>query len=267
MIDLKETSQAIADIKNYTEILTDYTLELKERSRKSLKELSDMRGIPVETLEKCGIFYIGEQAEMLIPKFLPYISTLGVISETNKKPIFTDRWVIPICDTDGNVLNLVGYKKDAQERYVYGTARYYDRTHTLWGLQNMKRAYELGYFIVTEGITDAIRVMSLGYEPVFAQCGTVFSQLKMVQLNRCRHGGIEIPDRDKAGQSAAKKWECNRYIRLNTFIAYKDIDEMCASTLHDNISVVKQYLDFSIDRLKEKEHCGMKTDCEIITIV
>ena len=141
---------------------------------------------------------------MIIPKYIEHLEDFGVISPTNKKPIFNNRWVIPIKNEKGLVQNLVGYTPDAHERYIYGTALYYRRRDTLYGLENLYLAYEMGYAILVEGITDAIRLKSLGYRNTFAMCGTHKSDYILRQLNRCRHGVIKIPDRDNAGLKASK---------------------------------------------------------------
>ena len=111
----------------------------------------------------------------------------------------------------------------------------------MWGLENLHEAYRRGYAILTEGITDAIAVRNLGdrYSVTFANCGTHGSSLIMRQLNRCRYGIIRLPDRDEAGQRAVKKWECNRYITLNTFVAYKDVDEMIKKAGNDAPQVLR----------------------------
>lgn len=254
------------EFNEYSDLLTDYTYELKARaSDKNLDYFSELRKLPMEVIKSSDIFYIGDATEMLIPKYLGNVEDLGVISPTNKKPIFHNRFIIPIKDTDGKILNLVGYSKEADERYVYGTARYYRRRDTMYGLENLELAYKMGYSIVTEGITDTIRVRSLGYKNCFAMCGTHKSDFIMKQLNRCEHGVIKIPDRDSAGQRASKKWHSHRGITLNTFIAYKDIDEMCSSD-ENNIPVVTEYLDACIDWIKTGYHHGYTGQNPIVTM-
>lgn len=257
---------ALKDKDEYTNGLTEYIMALKDRAGdKMLEHFAEMRKMPIETIKSSDIFYIGDATEMLLPSYLGKVEDYGVISPTNKKPIFHNRYVMPIKDIDGRVLNVVGYSKEADERYVYGTAKYYRRRETMYGLENLPLAYEMGYAILTEGITDTIRVRSLGFPNTFANCGTHDSDLIMKQLNRCRYGVIKIPDRDAAGKRAAKKWVCNRSITLNTFIAYKDIDEMCRES-QDNIDIVKEYINICIDWITSAEHQGKSNISQEITI-
>lgn len=256
----------LEDMKSYTDALTEYTKELQDRAGdRMLKEFSEMRGFSYEIIEESDIFYINDATEMLIPKYLNQVENFGVISPTNKKPIYHNRYVIPIKDIHGKVLNLVGYSKEANERYVYGTALYYRRRDTLYGLENLELAYKLGYAIITEGITDCIRLRSLGYKNTFAMCGTHKSDFIMKQLNRCKYGVIKVPDRDAPGKRALNKWKCNRSIILNIFVAYKDIDEMCKES-DKNIEWVKEYINACIDWIKLTEHKGYKGITEEITM-
>ena len=256
----------LENMKNYTSELTDYVNSLRERAGdRMLDYFAELRQFPREVIDEQRIFYVGDATEMLLPAYLDKVEQFGVISPTNKRPIFHNRFVMPIMDIDGNVLNLVGYSKEANERYVYGTAKYYRRRETMYGLENLNLAYELGYALVTEGITDTIRLRGLGYKNTFAMCGTHKSDFIMKQLNRCRYGVLRIPDRDEAGQKAAKRWECNRHLTLNTFVAYKDIDEMC-SISPENRDWVSSYIDAGIEWLKQKEHQGMKCACESVTM-
>ena len=256
----------LKDMKTYTSELTEYVNSLRERAGdKMLDYFAELRQFPREVIDEQRIFYIGDATEMLLPMYLDKVESFGVISPTNKRPIFHNRFVMPIMDTDGNVLNLVGYSKEANERYVYGTAKYYRRRETMYGLENLQMAYDLGYAIVTEGITDTIRLRGLGYKNTFAMCGTHKSDFIMKQLNRCRYGVIRVPDRDEAGQKAVKRWECNRHLTLNTFVAYKDIDEMCSAS-PDNINWVKDYMNDCIKWITQKEHFGLPSACENVTM-
>lgn len=257
----------ILDRVKYEQLLTTYVTELQNRGNKEkLKEFAELRGFKLETVENAGIFYIGEMAEMLLPSYIDVIQHLGVISETNYKPIFRNRWVIPIKNENGLVRNLVGYSPSADERYIYGTSKYYRRRETLYGLENIQLAYNMGYAILTEGITDTIRLRDLGYPNSFAMCGTWKSDFIIKQLNRCRHGVIRIPDRDDAGLRALKGWNYNRHITIMINLQYKDIDEMCRQG-EENQEWVKSYIDDCINWIISDEHNGEKCLCETVTVL
>ena len=250
----------------YCEEFTEYVNELNNRSSDKMKEkFAELRGFKVDTVHESDIFYIGSSTEMLLPSYIEKLETFGVISRTNKKVIYHDRYIIPIKNIKGQVINLVGYSKEANERYIYGTGKYYRRRETLYGLENLELAYDMGYAILVEGITDAIRLRDMGYKNSFAVCGTHSSKFIMKQLNRCRHGVIKIPDRDSAGRRAVKGWECNRGVIINTFIKYKDIDDMCRES-KENEDWAKQYIDSAINWIKSAEHNGFKSVGEEITM-
>lgn len=251
-----EVEKELENMRRYTQMLTSYTEDLRKRAGdRKLDEFCEKRKFSREVVDKQKIFYIGDATEMLLPRYIENVDNLGIISPANKKPIFHDRYVMPIMDVHGNVLNMVGYSGEANERYVYGTAKYYRRTDTLYGLESLNLAYEMGYAILTEGITDTIMLRNIGYPNTYARCGTHGSDFMMRQLDRCRHGVIKVPDRDEAGRTALRKWKCNRSIILNVFIKYKDIDEMCRDS-EDNIAWVKEYMDACISKIKQREHNG-----------
>jgi DNA primase len=258
--------EALKDKTEYESILTEYTRELRNRSDESkIKELSKLRNIDIAVLEEAEVFYIGEMAEMIIPRFSGILSELGVISPTNNKPIFHNRWIFPIKTVDSTVQNLVGYSNTADERYIYGKSRYYLRRDTLFGLENFPLAYELGWAIVVEGITDALSLRCLGIKNVFAMCGTHKSDKIMTMLNRLRHGVIFIPDRDEAGDYAKRHWRTYRSITLNVHFQYKDIDEMLRE--EENRDLVMEYIRECAKYLLSREHIGYTCDIKELTIL
>lgn len=266
---MQKCLEGISKYNEYTELLTEYTEDLIDRAGdKNLDYFAKLRGFNIDTVKAQRIFYIGEATEMLLPDYIDVITKLGVISNTNHKPIFHNRFVMPIMDRNGKVLNLVGYSKEANERYVYGTSKYYRRTDTLYGLENLEMAYDLGYAFLTEGITDTIRLRSMGYLNSFANCGTHSSVFNTKLLNRCRHGVIEIPDRDAAGLRASKGWKFNRSVTLNTYIKYKDIDSMCFNESENiqNMGIIKAYIDACIDWILSGEHRNIQCACQEATI-
>lgn len=245
---------------------TEYTQQMYARAnQEKLKELAERRLFPLELVQSLGIFYVGNMAEMLLPNFLDIVKEFGIISETNNKPIFHDRWAIPIKDTDGLVQNLVGYSPNFDERYIYGTAKYYSRTDTLWGLENMPIAYDMGYAVLTEGITDAIRLRALGIPNAFGRCGTLQSDEVMTMLSRCRYGTIFLHDRDSAGDKTRRHWVTTRFIRLNTYLAYKDCDEMLKDP--DNVDWFMDCFNEAVRRITAQEHCGVSCALDDLTMV
>lgn len=263
---MNRVNNEINQMNNFHNAFTDYVEQLRSRSGlKMLNELAEARQFSIDEIQSSGIFYIEDTTEMLLPSFLGMVEDFGVISPTNRKPIFHHRYVIPIKNTHGQVINLVGYSKEADERYVYGTAKYYRRRDTLYGLENLELAYQLGYAIITEGITDTIMVRNLGFKNSFAMCGTHKSDFILRQLNRCRYGVIKIPDRDYAGKRASKNWRYNRSITLNTFIKYKDIDELCRESA-ENKEWAKEYIDICINWILTSQHRGYTTQSQEITM-
>ena len=117
-----------------------------------LDELAEFRRIDRKAFDEAGVFYIKDMAELLVPDYLDIINDFGIISNINGKPIFHERYVIPILNTKGKVINLVGYSWLAPERYVYGTAKYYRRKDTLYGLENLHLAYEMGYAVLLRAL-------------------------------------------------------------------------------------------------------------------
>lgn len=260
----------------YETDLTNYAKQLKARANPlKLDEFCRIRAFDKETAEESGIFYIGDMAEMLLPNYFDRVDKLGVISETNKKPIFRNRWVMPIKGPNGLVQNFVGYSPYADERYIYGTSKYYRRRDTLYGLENLQMAYDLGYAFITEGITDTIRMRDLGFKNSFAMCGTHSSEFIIRQLNRCKHGVILIPDRDDAGLGALRGWKFNRSVTIFINFQYKDIDEMCSIRNEDgtkvkneeNIEWFREYVGICTNWLLDDTHNGKQCHCEKVTMI
>lgn len=249
---------SLACMENYLDRLTAYTKELYDRSNKDkVKELSELRKIPLSVLEEAGVFYIDRQSELLLPRYIDDLKDFGLISSSNNRPIYNNRWIFPIKNADGKVLNFVGYSNTEDERYVYATGKFYSRTDVLYGLENINEAYKLGYAIVTEGITDSLAVRGLGHKNVFAWCGTSHSTFKIKQLNRCRHGVIRIPDRDIPGERMKKVWDFNRYYTLVTMAGFKDSAEMLENG-DEYVEYYKACLECSIDWILKGEHNGRK---------
>lgn len=258
----------LEDMNEYLNKLTDYTSILRQMSDKDkLEEFAELRCIKLQTLIDNDMFYIGNMSEMVVPKYINELVSFGVISPTNRKPIFHDRWIMPIKNEYGQVINLVGYSNIAKERYVYGTALYYDRQNTLYGLENIDKAYDMGYAILTEGITDTLSVRDLGHPNVFAACGTMRSPHKIQVLNRCRFGTINIHDRDKPGDKTKAYWDTFRHFTFVTPVEYKDSNETLSADGGINKEWFNQCLQMAIDWIVTQEHHGEHCECNQDTML
>lgn len=210
-------------------LYTEYIEDMYQRSDKAkLEELARLRGYELETLKKLRVMYVSERgATLMHPKYEGHLREFGVLNDTNK-PVFYGRWVIPIYNERGKVVNLVGYSNTSKIRYLYGKAKYYSRNNTLYGLENLDTVVSSGYAMITEGITDSICLRNLGYESVYSECGTVSTKYKRDVINR-REPRVTIlfPDRDEPGGRALRNWKYTNAVVVWADPAYKDIDEMC----------------------------------------
>lgn len=260
--------QALEKMDSDLDRFTEYVQFLRHRCNKDeLYRLCSLRGFSRDLVDKHDIFWVGHMREMLVPDFLDDLTDFGIISNTNNMPIYHDRWIIPIKNDKGQVVNLVGYSNIEQERYVYGTGKYYSRTDTFFGLENIADAYEKGWSIITEGITDTLSIRDLGYKNAFAWCGTMKSRHKITVLNRMCHGNIFIHDRDKAGDRTRSHWQTNRYFRFNTPIKYKDADATLHDPEQDNTAWFKECMDIAVQWIESAEHNGNKCACESATMI
>ena len=214
---------------SHGERFTEYINYLFARSDESkLNELAQLRHFSTKTLADQKVFYVPKSAaSLMVPRFQSELRSFGVLSDKNK-PVFYDRWVFPIFNSKGHVVNLVGYSPTASDRYLYGRTPYYDRRNTLYGLEQLHLVQKLGFAIVTEGITDAIRLRDMGYPNTYAMCGTGNSTFNYGQINRrATKGVILVPDRDAPGQKARNNWKFFRAVTLWADPQFKDLDEMC----------------------------------------
>lgn len=242
---IKELCTINKDIDEYREKFTRYVNELTKRSRSMYREQTEtivkMRGISRDTFEEQGIFYIRDSSEMLLPEYFDDIREFGIIA-INNRPIYNDRWVIPIYDMQGRVKNLVGYRAGNSDKYMYAGAKYFVRGDAIYGEENIKECIKSGYMIVVEGLMDRLRCIDLGYKNVIATCGADKSLYRMRVFNRVPRV-LFIPDNDSAGRKTREHWKCKTYLRLELPSKVKDIDEMA--------HMGKEYEEFTKGLLKE----------------
>ena len=247
--------EIVQDRYNFRKKFTEYVNTLYKLSNKEMQEeFARIRQIPVDSIKENDIFWVGNSAELMIPEYIGLLEKFGLVSEANNKPIFNNRWVIPIKDKDNLVQALVGYSNVSDNKYVYSTTDYYLRGDSLYGEEQLEQTMKDGYAVLVEGITDAIHVRSLGFNNIYANCGSRKGTVNFLRLNRLKHGLIRICDRDKAGDGTKKRWITDRYIDLVTPPQFKDSDEVLKNVEYKEI--FREYLEECIRIIKDNEFKG-----------
>ena len=247
--------EIVQDRYNFRKKFTEYVNTLYKLSNKEMQEeFARIRQIPINSIKENDIFWVGNSAELMIPEYIRLLEKFGLVSEANNKPIFNNRWIIPIKDKDNLVQALVGYSNVSDNKYVYSTTDYYLRGDSLYGEEQLEQTMKDGYAVLVEGITDAIHVRSLGFNNIYANCGSRKGTVNFLRLNRLKHGLIRICDRDRAGDGTKKRWITDRYIDLVTPPQFKDSDEVLKNVEYKEI--FREYLEECIRIIKDNEFKG-----------
>lgn len=252
----------VADRYNFRKKFTEYVNTLYKLSNKEMQEeFAKIRQMPIDSIKENDIFWVGNSAELMIPEYIGLLEKFGLVSEANNKPIFSNRWVIPIKDKDNLVQALVGYSNVSENKYVYSTTDYYLRGDSLYGEEQLEKTMKDGYAVLVEGITDAIHIRSLGFDNIYANCGSRKGTVNFLRLNRLKYGLIRICDRDKAGDGTKNRWITDRYIDLVTPPQFKDSDEVLKNVEYKEI--FREYLEECIRIIKDNDLKG-KTEINFI---
>ena len=252
----------VVDRYNFRKKFTEYVNTLYKLSNKEMQEeFARIRQMPIDSIKENDIFWVGNSAELMVPEYIGLLEKFGLVSEANNKPIFSNRWVIPIKDKDNLVQALVGYSNVSQNKYVYSTTDYYLRGDSLYGEEQLEKTMRDGYAVLVEGITDAIHIRSLGFDNIYANCGSRKGTVNFLRLNRLKYGLIRICDRDKAGDGTKNRWITDRYIDLVTPPQFKDSDEVLKNVEYKEI--FKEYLEECIRIIKDNDLKG-KTEINFI---
>lgn len=236
-------------VRAFRQRLTEYVKDLQAHADKEkLKELAIIRKFEVSLLEELGIFYIDNPVELLNPEFFGDLKDFGIINKNTNKPIFSDRFIIPLYDMEGLVMGLVGYSYNSKVRYMYATTKYFLRNDILYGMENYKECIKDGYIIVTEGITDAITCKQEGFKHTHSTAGA-HQSVYMMQLLDFIPCVIFIPDRDHAGKGTERYWKTHNFVRVLVPFTYKDINEYL-TTQPENREQFRLIMNMLIDYVK-----------------
>ena len=248
-------------VKRYRARLTRYVDIMRENAGDyKLKEFCELRKLDMNSVKEAGIFYINEPTEMLIPEFFDEVRDFGVIA-MNNRPIYNERYVIPIRDLSGQVMGMVGYKHGVVEKYMYATPKYFMRGDAVYGLENFKDILDSGYAIIAEGIMDRVRIKSLGFKNSIATCGADKSWERMLLFSGIKKC-IFIPDRDRAGMNTDYHWKSDTMLRILLPDTFKDIDEF-ASQNDRTAEFCQEILEDAAEYLNTDMVEGMKETIDI----
>lgn len=135
----------------------------------------------------------------------------GVLSDTTKRPFFSQRIMFPINDGVGNFIGFSGRKIDEK---VFG-GKYvntketpvFKKSKTLYGLNYSRRNIaKNGKVLIVEGQIDALRMIFEGFDFVVASQGTAFGQEHVLELLKLGIEEVVICfDNDQAGNKSAVK--------------------------------------------------------------
>ena len=209
---------------------------------KTISEVCEQRGYDISRmsgiLRKSGILHIDK--DKFDPRELRSADKgqLGLFSKSGNF-ILEDRYILPIRDMIGNVVALVGWRKN--DKYITTPSRYFSKDCMFYGLEQLSDTGIGKKYVVVEGIFDSLSVRSLGLNCI-AQMGSSSSRYKepMYSLFKSILG---IPDMDTTGISVVKNDEWNlplgsKYMQWTIRgqnLGIKDIDDFCKTFSKEDV--------------------------------
>lgn len=175
------------------------------------------RGITEDFIKKFMIGYAPKeegfqktfyQSEKFTPELLVMA---GILSESVKRPFFSERIMFPIHDGVGNVIGFSGRKINES---VFGgkyintkETKVFKKSRTLFGLNYSRRKIaKTGKVIIVEGQIDALRLIFEGFDNTVASQGTAFGEEHVQELIKLGITEVLICfDGDLAGDTSAAK--------------------------------------------------------------
>jgi DNA primase len=172
-----------------------------------------------------------------------YWKDLGLLSITGSL-VLNERYIVPIRDPVGNIIGIVGWKKNAAHKYVTCVSPEINIRNMWFGLEQatpegcakMGLEYHSNRAILCEGIFDTLSARSLGI-PAYGAMGIRLTQPQIDMEPFLAMGGrlLGITDMDKQGNNGVHwdNWSLYKnngsYFRFNESpeegIVLKDIDD------------------------------------------
>ncbi|MCH9617797.1 MAG: DNA primase [Chlamydiia bacterium] len=190
---------------------------LHSEEAKPVLEYLFKRGITEDFIKKFMIGYSpkGEQFQKTFYRSEKFTEELlvmaGILSESVKRPFFSERIMFPIHDGVGNVIGFSGRK--IEDRVFGGKyintkeTKIFKKSRTLFGLNYSRRSIaKTGRVIVVEGQIDALRLIFEGFDNTVASQGTAFGEEHVGELLKLGITEVLICfDGDEAGDKSAIK--------------------------------------------------------------
>jgi 5S rRNA maturation endonuclease (ribonuclease M5) len=189
-------------------------------SRKSLNELCDfmqslswqdemveyfaeLRGLKPSTIKRAGGFMVPDDLAVNgIPEEFHHDS-LGFVEGI--RLVYSGRFVFPVKDVRGDVAGFVGYDKFEEPKYLDSRNHGYKaKQGTLFGMENMRKFYEDGYVIVTEGSMCKFWLEEHGFNAL-STLGSYLTPYVVEVLKRFGRRCFIFPDSDEAGNKFKKQ--------------------------------------------------------------
>ncbi len=173
----------------------------------SVDELCTLRGY-VDDLQKNNLKEMGIgiapdlDIEGVVDKEME--SVLGICTEDGYF-LLQNRFIIPVEDTNGALVSLIGYYPD-KKKYITLPTPFFSKECMFF---NYKNAYEMawkehdGVVFLVEGIFDCLSLQAIGL-PCIATMGSTVSKNKGELLKLFKRV-IAIPDNDKTGRKALNR--------------------------------------------------------------
>ena len=187
---------------NFEFIVSKTTVD--ESQMELVEYLSDFRDMNLDVLIDSKVFYIQDEKE------IGYLTAFDEEAQyylgfLNKNVDYTNRFVFPVMNGLGELNAWVGYDSDSKSKYMVGLLGVGDKKKLLYGIHDLKMAYEEDTIIANEGMFERLRLKSIGKSNAVSLLGKKMSKWQKQFLNRFTNK-ILIPDGDTEGQDMIKQW-------------------------------------------------------------
>lgn len=167
---------------------------------------------------------------------------LGVIGKRGDL-LLNGRYIVPIRDVVGNIIAIVGWKKNSNHKYVTCASRHIKARRTWFGMEQMTpegmESVGLKYntshkALLCEGIFDTLAARSLGYT-AYGVTGIYLSREQKESEPLLAMGGklVGVPDMDDEGNKVVKydNWNLSKY--NGTYLRFDNKPKNCKESLKD----------------------------------